>query len=430
MFTLTSQIQQYIISSWMIDNINNNLLHANDYVDKDYLLSLMTSNNLIKNITIYYENNNYLISPLFSGHLTMNQYKRQFDGMVPDSSYKDPFYTIHVNTANIFSAGGIGAAGVIYPTDSKYLYFVRKIPKVAFLTGSGGAIIISMNENIFHKEIRNFFPVNTEVFLISTDGTILLSSNKSYVFSNLSVSFRIDKSKISSNSDQGNFIEKINGINTLVSYKKLAYSNYIYVAFSPIDKITSNFSILFKILAIITLLTFIIGIVLSFYSVKIYSVPLLFLKNLCSNILNKYCPENKPNNEYDIINYTVDVLANRLNEREVCIKEISPLLFEHILLSLIKESSNTSGKINKLRMAGINFNKSSFIIIIFKVKYDNPVLASNLSKKPEYINREIIELVDNFFGSENIEHISARINGHLLFLLNIEPDYHYSEKYF
>ncbi len=364
-----------------------------------------------------------MISPLYHGHLNKNQLKSQLNDIIPDSSYKDPFYKIHVNTANLFSSVNAGS-DIIYATDLKYIYFIRKIPRTAFSSGSGGAIIISMNENIFHKEIKRFFPVNTEILLISTDGKILLSSNKSQVYNNLS-SLGIDiNSKLNRNDyDQGNFIQKINGVMTLVSYKKSSYSNYIYVAFSPLDNITSNFSILYKLFAVITLLTFVLGIILSFYSVKIYLAPLFFLKNLCSNILNKYSPGNKPNNEFDIINYTVDVLENRLNEREVYIKEISPIIFEHILTSLIKVPSSAASIKNKLRIAGIKFDKSAFIIIIFKVKYENPILASNLPKRPEYINREIIELVNKFFNKENVEYISARTDDHLLLLFNIEPDY-------
>ena len=107
MFTLTSKIQQNLISSWMIENINTNLSHANEYVDniifsipnniskeilqhvfetpsfsyyfysdahnylntkyiQNYLRSLITSNNLITNISFYYGNNDYIISPVFT----------------------------------------------------------------------------------------------------------------------------------------------------------------------------------------------------------------------------------------------------------------------------------------------------------------------------------------------------------------------------
>ena len=109
-----------------------------------------------------------MISPLYHGHLNKNQLKSQLNDIIPDSSYKDPFYKIHVNTANLFSSDNEGS-DIIYAPDLKYIYFIRKIPRTAFSSGSGGAIIISMNENIFHKEIKRFFPVNTEILLISSD---------------------------------------------------------------------------------------------------------------------------------------------------------------------------------------------------------------------------------------------------------------------
>ena len=442
----------------MIENVNSNLSQANDYVDnvifstpnniskkilqhifetsnlsyffysneynysnikyiQDYFRSFMTSNNQLKNISIYYDNNKYLISPSYNGRLSKNEYEKQFEEILTDSSYKDPFYWIYVSSSNIFSNTNYNA-NTMYSNDIKYLYFIRKIPSVAFSTKHGGAIIISMNESVFYSEIRNFFPSNTEVFLVSLDGTIIFSSNKSYVLNNLT-NFGINIDRISTNKSQGNFIENINEINTLISYKKSSYSNYMFISFTPIDGITSNFAILLKLFAIVTLLTFILGIILSLYSVKIYSAPLIFLKNICTNILKKYSPEENTKNEYEIINNTVDMLSNKLNEQENSIKEVSPLLYEHILVSLINNNSNTSAKINNLRIADINFNKDSYIIAVFKIKYDNSLITGNSIKSPEYMYREITEIINHFFVDKNIEHINSKINNNLVFLFNL-----------
>lgn len=466
MFTLTSKIQQNLISSWMIENINTNLSHANEYVDniifsvpnniskkilqhvfetpsfsyyfysdihnylntkyiQNYLRSLITSNNLIANISFYYGNNDYIISPLFTRNLASNTYQEEFSKSLKDSSYKEPFYWICVNSANIFTHSDYNVT-LTSSSDVKYLNFIRKIPNVAFSTEYGGAIIISINENVFRNEIRNLFPQNTEVFLTTLDGTILLSSNENRALINLS-SFGIRSGKIDTQLDHGNFIENINGISTLISYKKSAYSNYMYVSFSPINEITSNFSILRKLLAIVTLLTFVLGIVLSFYWAKVRSAPLLFLKNLCANTLNKYSHESSTSNEYEIINYTVDMLSSKLNEQEISIKEVSPLLLQHMFLSLVSRDSNTPDKINKirtaLRVAQINFDKEAYVIVIFKTTYDNSPLANNPSKSPEYINREIKELVKQFFMNKDIEYINAKINDNILYLFNFEPNY-------
>lgn len=459
MFTLIYKTQNDLINTWMIENNNSILEQANDYVDRvifsapdsisknimqdffttpdlryyfynseydytstkyiqDYLSSLMASNSMIRNIAIYYENNNYLISPLTNNKLSKSEFEKSFTGMLHNTLYESPFQWIYVGSSNFFTSP---ATVAINDENSKYLYFIRKIPRITFSSDYGGAIIISVSESIFYDEIKKYFPSNTEIFLAALDGTILFSNNKNYVFNDLSF-LGIKENHFYSFASQDNFIENINGVRYLISFKKSALSNYMYVAITPIKDITSEISLLIKLLVIITIVTFAIGIILSVFSTKFYSKPLLILNKLCSNIINKYVPENRTQNEYELINSTINVLSEKLDEQGISIKEFTPVLLNHIFNSLLNTDADFNDIKNKLQIAEINFNRKGYIIVIFKLKINSAMSGNTMSGIPEHINTEIEEIINYYMADDDVEYINTKFNNYYVYLFNINPD--------
>lgn len=453
MVTATSRLQKNVVDTWMKQNLNNSLSQANDYVDntvfslpnnlskrvlqnifenpslsyffyfseynysnvkyiQTYFNSILTSNKQIASVSLYYGKSNYLITPYYNGLLSEVDREGHFSKMLMDSSYKEPFYWLYVGSPSIFT-GSSSKINLSYPREIKFLYFIRKIPSVAFSTEHGGSIIIAVNEHIFHNEIRNFFPENTDVFITSLDGTILFSSGGSHIMANISEFEGFDQPM---GRTEGNYIKKINGVDTLVSYKKSTFSNYMFVALSPISPITKSFTLLFRVLGTVAALTFLLGIILSFFSAKFYSAPLVFLKNVCVNILNKYVTGNSLENEFDVINYTVDVLSDKLNRHENNIKEVSPLVYEHIFSSLINKNRADRDIYDKLNFANIGFGKEYFSCVVFKAKIISEF--SSVATNPEYIIREIVESVEHFTSPGEYEYINVRIENRMAYIFN------------
>ena len=459
MFALIYKTQNDFISSWMIENNNNSLEQAKDYVDKmifstpdniskmilqdffrtpnlknyfynfeynytitkyiqDYLSSLMASNNMIKNIALYYADSNYLISPLTNIKLSQYEFEKTFTDMISDTSYESTFYSIYVGEGNMFTSP---VADPVINDNSQYLYFIRKIPNITFSTDAGGAIIVCVNGSIFYDKIKEYFPSDTEVILTDMSGTILFSSNKSFVLNDMSFLGK-EENYFNSLTSQDNFFENINGIRYLISFNKSTFSNYVYVALTPMNNIITNVYLLIKLLIIITILTFAIGIVLSIFSAKSNTAPLLILNKLCSNILKKYVPESSTQNEYELINSTINVLSKKLSEQDFSIKEFSPILFDHIFISLIDKDANINEIKSKLLIAGINFSRKGYIIVVFKMKIFNALAGNKISGSPVFMNKEIEQIVNLYIAGEDVEYINAKFNNYFVYLFNIDPD--------
>lgn len=455
MFTSIFTVQKNLINNWMIENNNNNLEQANSYVDEaifstadsisrmflqdsfnnanlsyyffeseysyastkyiqDYLSSLMNSYNMIRNIAIYYESNNYIISPLANIKLSQYEFDDTFTKLLTDSLYKSPFHFIYVGSGNSFTSPDTVSTG---DDNSKFLYFIRKIPKVTFSSNNGGAVIISINENVFYNEIEKYFPKNTEIILTSMDGTILLNSNQDNKYND--ISFLEINNTIA---DRKNYIEKINGVRYLISFNKSTFSNFMYIALTPMNNIINNISLLIKILILITILTFIVGIVLSVFSARHNIKPLLFLKKACSSILNKYVPENSNQNEYEIIKSTIDVLSNRLSKLDYTIKEFSPILYDYIFIALFDKKIDVESIKNKLFMSGINFNRNGYIIVVFKIKKTDTLIENTVYVDCQYMSKEIEKIFNLYTSGEDIEYINTEFNNYYVYLLNIDPN--------
>jgi two-component system response regulator YesN len=374
-----------------------------------FLNNIRATNPLISSISIYYKNNDLLVTT------DGIKYSSNDNDILPDRTYiKDLCYSDNVEY------WGLKKEMLSKSSDEEkvYITFVRRISPPTSESKGGGSIAIAVDENKLYTAIKSSAPIAFgQIFIIDEEGQIVSHNEKNYLFSSIK-NMSYGKNILGSTNKSDYFITKIKDIDSIVSFVSSDYNNWIYVTVQPIAELIENrASFLGRTILLITIITLLFGLFVSFISTKKIYSPLRNLSELCKNIV-KARSHNISRDEYGIIGSTLDILSAKVKEQEKKLEQSIPIIKHHFIQNLLKSNySNEEIVYEKMKFLNISFNFEYFSVIIIKLgKYPEPIDF----KMSEIIKLDIMDKIELFLADYNFKSVCTEAINSVNIILNLK----------
>jgi len=315
----------------------------------------------------------------------------------------------------------------VYEENPYFMQVGKKICSAAFsypinlpANVSKGCIIINIKEEAIHNIIRQSYPT-TAGFIFITDMESNIISNSSFETNTSDlVSKDLLTYIIKSGNNYSNFLGKVNGVQSIVSYKTLYGKNWSIVNVTPVDQFYKETIIIGRTLFLICVIVLIIGLLLAnVFSVKLYNPVKLMIKNV-QNVLEK--PQVKlckKINEYELVNNIINDFSHKINHLQNTLQVNRPVLKHNIILELFDSKFDNYEELqNRLFLIGIDSKLPYYSVMIYEL--DKDVLDNLNTKNNQFIKYNIIEYIESL-STKNFICLAALTNNYrICILLNYE----------
>jgi AraC-like DNA-binding protein len=409
---LSLSILQSIISDPVISYYFTNPYEDN-YTDipsvMNYLNKQKSTNSAISSIELYYTQNDLLISTQGITFSNGESIAKSHIKEIIDSSYNSA-WKVSKEPDKLNPDNG----------DKGYVYFVRRIAYLSFLTGAAGGISISIDEDIFRNTIIDSAPVDFgDIFIIDEKGQIISHNQKDFLFTNVSETMSFGKELTDQTNMDGYFLTDLNGVKTVVSFTASKVNNWRYITVKPIAKFNEGIKILGDLIQVIGLSTFLFALFASILSTKYFYNLLRKLGDLCRNIMNVNSL-NKPKGEYALIGSTLGAISVKLKEHEEQIEQNMPIIKHHFINSLLYRRFENKEEIDeKMKFLNISFPFDSFMVISISFKKAQQMLGYEAY---EYIKIQVVDEVEKVLSDKNKNCICTDINSNITVIINFNRE--------
>ena len=296
-----------------------------------------------------------------------------------------------------------------YPENSRF-------PKTC-----GGSIIVTVSEKNLYKEFEEVLKPgsitsssgDTNFMIIDGDGTIISAKNKELLYKNIR-RFGID---LESGNIPEYVIKSVDGKDLIFTFKSSSVVPFIYISYTPMSSVLSSFSLIFRLLLIVTVFTLVVGFILSAYSTHNVFTPLLKIKNACLEKLKGHSLNiTGPLNEYKFINSAIDTMSNQLESREKALREVKPIVGQHIIDTLLLKNGNTESILEELNLTDTDFHRPFYVIIMLRTVYEHRVM--NESMYAGCMGSELTAGAETALNGEDSDFITGGVGRDIVFLIN------------
>lgn len=331
----------------------------------EYMKTYKNLNSMLYSVAVYYKQNKLLISNDFIRYT--------FENVITDKMilYYDNLLETMIDTKGtrygIIADSGEKmfpdylTSGRVYPDN--VINIIRIIPDNQ---GSYISLFITVDSNVLHNIVKKYTPDNLEsVMIIDESGMIISHTDSKYIGKSTSEFEYLNN--LDGNKESGNITRLVNNIPTVISYQTSELSGWKYIAFTPMSNIYQTTQNIFKTIIYIAIFTIILCIMISLLAAKRIARPIRQLATKCRQ--SPYFKGIKGNNEYLLINSTLDDLAEIMARKEMEMKEITPLLTVNFITWLFSSNVSDVNEINKkMDILKIKFTFNKFCIMAVKIK--------------------------------------------------------------
>lgn len=338
----------------------------------EYLNDMSVLNPLVFSLAIYYSNNNLLVSTDYVRHTLYDTMESQEDlthyyNIVKKASENN--LNNQENLSLIFDHGESLAfkfsevqankppETIIHGIRTAYGYDIN----------TKGAVIVTVSGDIF----KTFFSENApedlgSIFIINKDGNVISHTDSTYIGHNVQ---ELGYDKLLQNLGQaGYFIDDSGEISSVVSYQPSSYSEWLYVSVAPIESISSVINYIMRLLMIVALISVFVGALVSVVRAKNLAKPIKNIVNYCRKS-PYYFKQAKENNEYSLINRTINNMENIVREREEALEKVLPMMKMNFLSALFSSNPPDMSEINaRMKMMGIKFYHEHYCAVVVKLE--------------------------------------------------------------
>lgn len=391
----------YILNRFFQDPLEKSIVDTSKV--GEYLEDMSVLNPLIFSLAIYYENNNLLVSTDFVRHTLYNSIESQGDlshyyNLVQKAI--DSYSGHNENLMLFFDFGKNLAFKVSEVQGNKppetVIHAVRVI--YGYNRGVRGAVIVTVSGDIFKSFLSKHAPEGLgSIFIINKDGSIISHTDSSIIGHNITELGYEELLK--QNNENGYYVENTNeGLPTVFSYQTSLYNDWMYVSVAPISEISSVTNYILRLLILVALISIAVGVLASFSRAKMLAKP---MKNIVNNIKNSpyYSKQAKENNEYSLINSTINNMENIMKEKEVALQKVLPMIRMNFLSALFSSNPPDTSEINaRMRMMDIEFLHKFFCVAVVKLE---KLQESEKVVLYEYEKLQICSKLEEMFTTDN-----------------------------
>lgn len=277
-----------------------------------------------------------------------------------------------------------------------------------------GAIVLNLNANDIQNYYKNITDNEYEILAIDSKGRVVLNSDPKLFLEDISDRDYIKKILTSANSS-GRFFSTINGIPSIIIYKTSDRLGLKFINIIPYETFTGSINKMLKLLISSSLILFLLGIIIAFFSFKrIYSPIDKTIKTVREYIRSSGNTETGVN-------------VNEINEKYISdmdylAKEINLIISRPIQLQKLQSSDlyfikkqlfigllfNTSFEIysfkNKLRELEAKIDFENIVVLVFKIDsyqtFEIEHSKDEFEKIKSSINGEAIKIISEYYKNE------------------------------
>lgn len=233
-----------------------------------------------------------------------------------------------------------------------------------------GAIILNLNANEIGKYFKDISNENNNLFAINNKGVIILNSNTGTFGQNISNNDYIKKI-LSSNSSQGHFVMNIDGKTSIVNYMTSEKTDLKYILITPYKLLLESLNKMIKLLIIMFIFIFIIGIPFYYiFSKEIYYPIDKIIKYVKKNLsTNDPVEKNENKNELDYLSSAINQILNTSISLKNLSKYDSLFIKQKIMKDLISNSLNNIKDIENV-LSELNIGLQPNNLIVFVLRFD------------------------------------------------------------
>lgn len=269
-----------------------------------------------------------------------------------------------------------------------------------YLDNSDNIVMINYSERFYYTFLnQNKTSVNSELFIMRSDGIILAHSNRNKIYSPITENTVVKQIK----SYKPFYTDYFGDERLIVSCMGIKGFNY-YVATIPYKDIYDQPIAIRNMLIITGIAVIILSILISFFISKFLYKPI----NKLYSLFNPFT--EKSNKSIDDFTFLENNIANLLTDRKRLDLAI-PQITNHYLIKVLNEDYDfKEAKTNELlRREGIRFKYDNFIVSILQFFYTN-VFIENYSQKEQLrlINQTYTTIIDKLTHSQNTHVIKIK----------------------
>lgn len=262
-----------------------------------------------------------------------------------------------------------------------------------------GGIILNISEEKLYNVIGNR-ESNGDLFVINSEGYVISHKDSSSLYSNVKYLNNFNRLLTS---DQGYFVEKVQGSRELYTFVTSTNTGWKYVYKIPLPVLYDNKYYIAQIIGIVTLFYFLVSLVIFFFvSRKMYK-PILNLMKIVSGTVNESgeVKGNRVPNEYEFLGKMYSDVMDTNKDMKSMIESMKPLMIEKLFNSILLGNIIDFKEImERFSLLDINLNSPNFIVFVMQI--DN---FARFQKNNDEIDRSIqrirfVKLVESLIPDE------------------------------
>lgn len=329
-----------------------------------YLDNMSVLNPLVFSLSIYYSNNNLLISTDYIRNTLYSKMENQKDlthyyNIIQKAAQNNLDNEEHVSL--IFDYGKSLDFKSSEVQASQVPGTIIHAVRVAYGYNQSikGAVIVTASGDIFKSFLSKYAPEDLgSVFIFDKEGRIISHTDSIYIGRNINELGYQDL--LSGKSDSGYFIKEVEGIPSVISYQPSSYSDWMYVSIAPIEAISSVSDYILKILLLVALVSVTAGVLVSFGAAKKLAKPIKKIADFCKK--SPYSSHQAhANNEYSLIGRTLDNMESMMKVREAELDKVLPMIKMNFISALFSDNPPDLDEINaRMKILNITFSFKFF----------------------------------------------------------------------
>lgn len=351
----------------------------------NYLGNIKTSTDIIDNISVYFKKSDIIVSNdgqysanfffknvLTNDNMTVGQWRSLFRQFAPLRTLE--YKTLIEKNKRI-----------------KYISFYRTLPITE--PEPYGGVIISLNENVLKSMIDNQTMQNPAlVCIVDMDGNILIS-NRELVEdnSNYKLLQQLLHQKAFQSPDSENFLhQEMHGIHFTISYTTSEVNGWKYISIIPTSRITSQTNQIKNVTIIISLISLLLGLILSYILAKKIYTPISSILSYINVVKdsNINIKNGKRDDEISAINRVIDFIYQQNHNLRQALNTSIPVLREKFINNLLEHPISSQHIQESLQTLNIDLPYEGYEVVVFEINNNADLLhhsAYKQNKSPEII---------------------------------------------
>ncbi|MBP1989403.1 helix-turn-helix domain-containing protein [Paenibacillus eucommiae] len=364
----------------------------------------LSDQDLLDYISIYYKENNMLIS---------SKHGVSFFNDTSGRAAADKDWIVRMDQARqstlwIETRNAIENASSYNVSESIFSY-VRAFPVNVRTESAKGYIAVHMKEKAIFEMIRSKEPSDRgSNLVIDGEGHFIAAADSKLAEIVLSDS-HIMASLTGDVPEQGDFIGSIDGIKSMISYTTIPANGWKLVFTTPIESFYQTSSIVQRTLIVICLVAIIIGMIISnVFTLNLYN-PLRRLLNSVRQVFGPSVAAQEGHaNEYAFINSTLNHASAKMLELETAVKANVPLIKHNLAISLLSGTLSTETELReRLELLHLALEGPYFCSILFS--FEEEVMINLKVENKQIIIYNALRFLENL-EIPNVQHLAAALS--------------------